>query len=86
MKPWNNPAAFWIAEYKTPRFHFHAYGSTRDEAYLALREALENHRQQYDLSIDWASDWETRGYTFPVELGQGYRDATVISHLHGEIA
>jgi hypothetical protein len=24
MKPWNNPVAFWIAEYKTPRFHFHS--------------------------------------------------------------
>ena len=84
MKPWNTPVIVWIAKYETPRFQFHAYGSTRDEAYLALREVLEAHRKQYDLSIDWAHDWETEGYTFPVELGQGFRDSELLTHLHGE--
>ena len=86
MKSWNTPTTLWVAEYETPRFRFHAYGSTRDEAYLALREVLEAHRKECDLGIDWANDWETKGYTFRVELGYGFRDSEPLTHLHGETA
>lgn len=74
MKPHHDYLRLWVASLDTQNFNFTAYGSSNNEAMLAIKQGLATHAEQYGLDFDWY--FEEDIIYQEVALGHAYRYGT----------
>ena len=69
----------WLAHFETPNFTFNSYGSTRDEAILALREGWNEHSVSYAADPDYLSEFIDDVDCYEITALSCYRDGEQIA-------
>lgn len=64
----------WMAQFETPNFTFEAFGTTRDNAWKALKEGWDKHAREFDAEPDYLEKYAEDVNYKVVSSGGCFRD------------